>query len=220
MNKIYDCGHGQPIMFLPGASLNPGDYIETLQSLTKNHRVLIPNTNLDHPDSILKFISDQQLKHIILVGHSFGGLVAASLSISNQNISKLILIDPAGIPVNYSKLKFFYLLSQKTQKEFFDNPKITAKLLKSSLANIFHTPSILNTAYYSISTAFSFQQIKQPTLILWGKDDEILPPSQAEIIHRQIQNSKIKFIDGNHDWCIFQPKIFSNIIQDFLNEAA
>ncbi len=66
-------------------------------------------------------------------------------------------------------------------------------------------------------TDFSeFHKINAKTLVLWGEQDEIFPKNNAEFVHQKIKNSEVKYTKGSHNWCLFNPEKFSNIVIGWL----
>ena len=43
---------------------------------------------------------------------------------------------------------------------------------------------------------FRLQRIKQPTLIVWGGEDKLIPPSVGMTMHKQIAGSSLLIVDG------------------------
>ncbi|MDE6811112.1 MAG: alpha/beta hydrolase, partial [Muribaculaceae bacterium] len=51
----------------------------------------------DYTVCIERLIEKLELKHVSLLGHSFGGRIGILLSSRNNDINKLVLVDAAGI---------------------------------------------------------------------------------------------------------------------------
>jgi pimeloyl-ACP methyl ester carboxylesterase len=71
---------------------------------------------------------------------------------------------------------------------------------------------------YSAGYVDSLKTIKAPTLIVWGQNDLLLPPSDAEKYHKLIRGSSVRLIDR----CGHMPNVekymeFNDAILDFLN---
>ena len=59
--------------------------------------------------------------------------------------------------------------------------------------------------------------IKVPTLLIWGLNDNITPPRVAYEFQKLIRNSELKFIDKcGHAAMMEQPKLFNSILSVFL----
>ena len=60
-------------------------------------------------------------------------------------------------------------------------------------------------------------QIKQPTLLIWGKNDIVTPPFVAEEFKKLIPNSQLHFIDKcGHAPMMEVPTEFNTILENFL----
>jgi 3-oxoadipate enol-lactonase len=60
-------------------------------------------------------------------------------------------------------------------------------------------------------------QIKFPVLIIHGADDQLIPISEAEDMHRQIANSHLEIIPAaGHLLNMEQPDLYNQIIRDFI----
>jgi pimeloyl-ACP methyl ester carboxylesterase len=72
----------------------------------------------------------------------------------------------------------------------------------------------------SLSSNFNnFKNIKVPTMILWGKSDNITPKWQGEELQKLIPNSQLKIIsDAGHIPYIENTKNFNELLLEFLAE--
>jgi pimeloyl-ACP methyl ester carboxylesterase len=60
-------------------------------------------------------------------------------------------------------------------------------------------------------------QIKIPTLLIWGKNDTVTPPFVAEEFHKLIPHSQLKFIDKcGHAPMMEVPGEFNDLLDSFL----
>jgi pimeloyl-ACP methyl ester carboxylesterase len=60
-------------------------------------------------------------------------------------------------------------------------------------------------------------QIKVPTLLIWGKNDNVTPPFVGEEFHKLIPNSELAFIDKcGHAPMMEVPQTFNEILEKFL----
>jgi pimeloyl-ACP methyl ester carboxylesterase len=64
-------------------------------------------------------------------------------------------------------------------------------------------------------------EIKQPTLLVWGNNDTITPPFVAREFQRLIPNSELYFIDKcGHAPMMEQPAEFNVILDKFLKKLS
>lgn len=63
------------------------------------------------------------------------------------------------------------------------------------------------------------REIKIPTLILAGKNDELTPPTMAEELSSEIPNSKLLILDqGGHGLYWEVPDLFNASVLDFIKQ--
>jgi len=236
--RYVQSGKGKPILFLHGAAVSSQTYKENLELLSQKYFVIAPDLPCfgkssvprevwdftDFAKFLDKFVSSLKLNNITLIGNSFGGGAALNLAARNRKISKLILISSAGIPPDYSKLRLYYLaLIKKPIVGLFVFRKVRAcfRILRDFLLNILHHFSQLPLILKSINKSvyqeyFAFEKINIPTLILWSKKDEIFSQKMAQLFHQKIKNSQLKWVAGNHDWCLSEPQEFFDLVSGFV----
>ena len=60
--------------------------------------------------------------------------------------------------------------------------------------------------------------LKQPALILAGRDDPIVPPVNARLMARLMPNARLKLLDDGHLFLVTSPVESAAIIEAFLAE--
>jgi 3-oxoadipate enol-lactonase len=59
--------------------------------------------------------------------------------------------------------------------------------------------------------------IQNPTLVLVGKEDVLIPPENSKILAERIPNARLRVIErGGHQFLIEQPDAFNNAVLEFL----
>ena len=176
-----------------------------------------------------------------LVGNSLGGWTAAAFTIAYPDkVEKLVLVDAAGYSPERSGLK----LTRETLQLL--NPATLADL-KRTLGTIFYNKALITDATveqffaqklkrgdgYTISqfleTALTGQdfldskvkQIKAPTLVIWGRQDELTPLTMGEAFAQDIAGAEKAYLDK----CGHVPQIecaaaFNTALLKFLNPQA
>jgi pimeloyl-ACP methyl ester carboxylesterase len=231
----YQAGQGKTVLFLHGGGVNALSYKRTLDSLSAEYLIIapdlpcfgkssVPADPTDYSAILKKFISSYVTENIAVVGHSLGGFAALELASTVQNISRLVLIDSAGLSPDLSRSEFFY--------KFFITKSIHDLLLSGNsmvmlpaamafIENVFTRLPEYRTTFGILNKILSenftgFNLIRAQTLILWGKNDEIFPKNLAENFHQNLKNSELKFVGGNHDWCLLDPLKTSRLILEWL----
>jgi pimeloyl-ACP methyl ester carboxylesterase len=163
-------------------------------------------------DFLDKFMSETKIEKATLVGNSLGGWVAAWMAIKYPNrVEKIVLADAAGLKPGEIDLKQIYGLNYSTRDEvrqlvklvfynqaIFGSPVFIEESMKVRvLANDGDT---INSLIESIKRDEDFldgqlNQIKKPTLIIWGKQDGLLKLADGERFNREIAGSQLVVFD-------------------------
>ncbi|MFH1065776.1 MAG: alpha/beta hydrolase [Nanoarchaeota archaeon] len=233
-------GKGKPILFLHGVLADALTYSSMLKLLAKKHKIIAVDLPCfgksttpkevwdfrDYAGFLNKFVASLGIKKLIVMGHSFGGGIAFCMAAKNKNIEQLVLIDSAGVPVKYSKLKFAFLFSVKQATMALIKTgradvlaKIAYRLKKSALLHLPKIRFVMKTIKKSIQGDYrkELNNVKAKTLILLGNKDEIFHKDSAKFLRKNIRNSKVIFVKGGHSRCIFQPKKLAGIVGGWLN---
>ena len=63
-----------------------------------------------------------------------------------------------------------------------------------------------------------FKTIDVPCLLVWGSNDAVSPPSNAELLHQEIPNSKLVIVkEGSHPCYLNQPEVWHKELLAFLD---
>ena len=147
-----------------------------------------------------------------LVGHSFGGLVAAEFAAAApKSVGRLVLIDPVGLWRDDLPVKNWMLLSRQRAParavrrsrrrggaSAFSTcraipPRASTRLRSSSGRR----PAPASSSGRSPIAASSKRahRIAAPTLIVWGKADGIIAPAYAQEFAGRIAGARVELID-------------------------
>src|SRR5262249_34069261 len=147
------------------------------------------------------------LRSAPIVGHSFGAMVAAELAASNpERVSKLILISPIGLWREDTPIVNWMVITPAS-----DLPKYLLHDPQSPIASrVFGTqhPEGMIRMIWSMGCTGKFvwpipdkglkkriHRIKAPTLLIWGKQDRLVPSVYAQEFASRIPGSRIELID-------------------------
>src|SRR5258708_14566271 len=237
-HKIY--GTGNPVLCIHGFGASLFSWRNFVDPVSQNYQLILidlkgsgdspkpPGSGYsiqDHADLIYKFILDQDLKNLTLVGNSFGGALALLLSImliENEpgRLRALVLIDPAAYPQYipfYLNLIAFpvigalavYLTPARCMAKivlklaYFDPKKITAEQIAAYAAPL-ATPggkhALLETGKRIIPPNIDqlvarYKDINVPTLIIWGRQDKIISHEAGTLLAQALPDSSLHWID-------------------------
>lgn len=175
----------------------------------------------DYVTYVEQYLKTNKLKDSILIGHSFGGRISIKLAAyNNTKIKSLILAGVPGInPVPRAKVVFFIALSKIGNTLFsipilssFKNParKILYKLARAS--DFYNTDVALAQTFKNIvaeDLSHLLADIKVPTLLLWGANDNIVPIEIASRMSKLIPHAQFSIIpNARHGVPWTHPKLF------------
>jgi pimeloyl-ACP methyl ester carboxylesterase len=239
--KYIEEGEGEPLILLHGlfgALSNFGDLISYFKDHNKVVVPLLPLLDMDllHTSVgglqkfVHKFIEYQDYQNVHLLGNSLGGHVAILHVLKQpERIKSLILTGSSGLFENgmgdtYPKRGDYDYIKKKTELTFYD-PKIASKELVDEVYEIVNNRlkaiKIIALAKSAIRNNLGedINQIKQPTLLIWGNNDAITPPFVGREFHRLIPNSELHFIDKcGHAPMMEVPEEFNRILHKFLTK--
>ena len=241
-NKNYiEKGKGNPIILLHGLFGALSNWKTVVNEFSKNHRVIIPKiplteinvkeANLESLTNFVKrFINKMKLKNFILIGNSLGGHIGLIYTILHpKKVKKLILTGSSGLYENsfggsFPKRGDYNYINDRVNHTFY-NPNI---LSKKYIDDVFETLNDNAKCLNIITIARSAQRnnlakklykITCPTLLVWGLNDTITPPSVAHQFHKLIPRSRLKFIDKCcHAPMMESPAKFNQLIKPFIEE--
>ncbi|MDP4263634.1 MAG: alpha/beta hydrolase [Bacteroidota bacterium] len=239
--RYIEEGSGEPLMLLHGlfgALSNFRDLIEYFRNYNKVIVPMLPLLEMDilHTSVgglakfVNKFIESRQLKDVHLLGNSLGGHVALVHILKHpERIKSLILTGSSGLFENgmgdsYPKRGDYEYIKRKTELTFYDPQMATKELVDevySITNNRLKVIKIIALAKSAIRNNLGeeLNQIKQPTLLVWGNNDTITPPFVAREFNRLIPNSELCFIDKcGHAPMMEVPGEFNAILHKFLKK--
>lgn len=231
-------GEGAPFLILHGWGSNSERWKNAGEQLSQQgYKVIIPDLpgfgksdGLSEPwdtnkyvDFIEQFIKQLNLGSFYLLGHSFGGALAAKIAIKNvQNIKKLFLVSAAIVRKKTAKKNFLAKVA-KIAKLFYFFPhydffRKTVYKFIIRRTDYLSVGGIMKDTYLNIISedlSLRLPFIKTPTVIIWGEKDGATPVEQGYFIKDQIRGSKLVVIpEFGHDLNIGQPEILSEKITE------
>ena len=166
------------------------------------------------------------------MGLSLGGWLAAEMAVMcPQLFERLVLVGAAGVKPTQGEITDIFLLSpaELTAKMFHD-PKQAPEY--EQLYGSPPTPEEqdLLTRNHEMAARITWKpymhdprlpsllrRLRLPTLIVWGRQDAIMPVNCAEIYHQNIRGSQLVIMEQcGHVPPIEKPQEFVAIVSEFL----
>jgi pimeloyl-ACP methyl ester carboxylesterase len=165
----------------------------------------------DQAGVVLAFMDAMGLKQADLGGWSMGGWIAQIVAGEHpERVRRLLLFDSAGLAVqpNWNTNLFMpRTAAELDQLEALLMPHpasipgfVARDVVRGAQEHAWVTSRALNTMLTGADATDSLlPTLKMPVLILWGAEDRVTPPDQAERIHQLIPQSELKtFIGCGH----------------------
>jgi pimeloyl-ACP methyl ester carboxylesterase len=219
--KYYQAGQGDDLVFLHSAGGLPA-FTPELAALSKKYRVTAPllpgwgSSGEQHlHEDVQKlvffgwdFCDALAIERPILVGHSFGGMMAAEMAATEpRRVKKLVLIAPAGLyvegcpmfdvfaatPAEIAKVAF-HDPESPAAKAFVTPPSDPQAQIEATVAQIRALATAGRFLFPNGDRGLSerLYRIKAPTLLLWGESDRLIPRQHADVFKRLMVNAPVK----------------------------
>ena len=234
-----EVGEGETLMLCHGLFGALSNFSDLIEKFRHTHKVVVPILPLFDLDilhttvsglekHIAAFIEHKNYNNIHLLGNSLGGHVALVYILKHpERVKSLTLTGSSGLFENamgdsYPKRGDYEYIKNKTAQTFYDPAVATPELVDEVFEitkNRIKVIKIIALAKSAIrhNLGEELNQIQQPTLLIWGKNDIVTPPFVAEEFKKLIPNSQLHFIDKcGHAPMMEVPAEFNTILEKFL----
>ena len=230
-------GHGSPLLFIHGLGVTPRTYKPLIDELAKYYTVYAPQVpgfgTADAPPVVWdfsayagymdEFLKLMRLTRVAVVGHSFGGGIGIGVAATSDRVTKVIAINPAGVPLDIPWWKLLYNVFAKTVMGMVMLKqtlpvRLARDFMLSFVRKVYVLPRlslIINKNLYGNNP--TLKAVKAPVMILWATGDELFPVSYAEYLKRVIPGASLQYESGHHNWCFFTPVVAVEHVRSYLN---
>jgi len=234
------------ILLLHGLGGSLERWSKVIPFFSNNYRLIIPDiVGFGYSDKphveysieffikfIENFIQALNIDNLYVIGSSFGGLLALEFAIKFPNkVNKLVLLSPAGMMnrvtptlnlyISAALYPTFYNVATAYYEMVYDPRSVT----EASIRDFINRMSLNNAKYAFMSTLISLKnnpdlkdrlKINIPTLLIWGKDDQLMPLKYAKDF--KIPNSKLVIFNNcGHYPHVEKVEEFNKTVFHFLN---
>ena len=238
-----EVGEGETLMLCHGLFGALSNFSDLIEKFRHTHKVVVPILPLFDLDilhtsvsglekHVAAFIEHKNYTNIHLLGNSLGGHVALVYVLKHpERVKSLTLTGSSGLFENamgdsYPKRGDYEYIKNKTAQTFYDPAVATPELVDEVFEitkNRLKVIKIISLAKSAIrhNLGEELNQIQQPTLLIWGKNDIVTPPFVAEEFKKLIPNSQLHFIDKcGHAPMMEVPVEFNSILEKFLGSLS
>jgi len=244
-----DAGSGSVVVLLHGLADDVGVWGSVVPALAAKHRVIALDQvgfgRSDKPlldyraatfvDFLDGFLNELKIDRASLVGNSLGGWIAADFALAHpERIARLVLCNAAGYaavaknmnPRTFSALRLasrddIRHLGPLTfhDKRFYEDVDLAFKQ-RVTAGDDYTVNQVLDSILLGEDVLDGrVCAIHKPKLILWGREDKLIPLKLAERFHKEIAGSRLEIIDNcGHMQHVECPKEFAAAVLEFLND--
>jgi len=215
----YSAGRGEPVVYLHGGGTWHG--FEWAREWFDRFRVIVPylpgfGESDDDPtvDSVHDYVlhclglfDALELGQPSLVGASFGGRLAAEFAISHaERLRRLVLVSPAGLASAEHPMPDFARIAPADLPSYFasdlelvrrwwpDPPDATFLDARARERNSMNRVARSGTINSERLPRW-LHRVTVATLVIWGRDDRILPSGLARLWIERLPSAKLEIID-------------------------
>jgi pimeloyl-ACP methyl ester carboxylesterase len=244
--QLFEGGTGRPLLYLHGAGTFWWMPVHDL--LAAHRRVLLPvhpgfgaSEGLDAIETIedlvfhtLDVLDALRLERVDIVGLSLGGWLGAEVALRHPaRVGRLVLVDAAGVRLPGVPMgNAFMLPPPKVRELMFHDPTLPVarailpdapppERLETVLRGREASARLLwNPAQLYRKLTSRLWRISVPTLVVWGREDRLIPLAYGEAYARGIPGARLEILDRcGHLPPFEQPERFAQIALAFLHGA-
>jgi pimeloyl-ACP methyl ester carboxylesterase len=197
---------------------------------------------------IHQFLQSLDVARVSLVGNSAGGLVVGLFALSHpEKVDRLVLVASGGLGRRVSWfLRFFSLpilgdlfyqpqlqnVTDFSKRIFFQAPPFLDEVL-AEMNRVRALPGARRAGLRAIRSSINFlgqrqlryilprlKQLPVPLLTVWGREDNIIPVSQAGVVRQELPHSLVRIMPQCGHWPHMEKaEQFNDLLIRFLRGA-
>jgi pimeloyl-ACP methyl ester carboxylesterase len=244
--RVLSQGNGPALVFLHGPwGLVWDPFLDALAKDFTVHAPEHPGTTPGSPDDIYRLdnlwdlvlcydelLEALGIENATLVGHSFGGMMACEVAAAaSRRVRKLVLIDPLGFwRDNDPVVNWMMLEPGEMRRRIFRDPSSAAaqqlfgdttdeKAAAASRVRLTWAMGATGKFIWPIpdkGLKKRIHRVKASTLVVWGKEDQLVPPVYADEFTRRITGARVHTIESaGHVPHLEQPDAVARVVREF-----
>lgn len=230
--KVIQGGSGKPLLVLHEELGQPG-WLKWHDELAHNRAVTIPlhpgfgqspqvkwlRNVRDVACFYARLVREQYSGQVDVIGLSLGGWIAAEMAVFDaRQFRRMVLVAPTGIKPPEGEIKDLFTVPARTYlnanvhsieatpefSKLYGGEQTPAQFeawedARAETARIAWQPYMFNPSLPQLLEGVA----RLPTLIVWGRQDKIVPVSAGQLYHKAIAGSELLVLDG----CGHKPEI-------------
>jgi pimeloyl-ACP methyl ester carboxylesterase len=177
---------------------------------------------------ILDWMQETGLHSAVIVGHSMGGAIALDLALNNpQHVLGLGLLgagarlslEPELVERIMNPTTFPNAVETITSRSFSAQApvqltQLAAKRMAETRPSVLHSDFLACQAF---DEADRVAEIRQPTLVICGVEDQITPPRSAQFLSSAMPNARLEMVpNAGHMVMLERPQAVARTLSGFL----
>jgi pimeloyl-ACP methyl ester carboxylesterase len=175
------------------------------------------------------------LESVPVVGASLGGWIAAELAaLYPERVAKLVLVDAVGLWIDAEPIgELFGSTPQELARMLFHDQQHPIPALMNSITSLSQIPEEValpqlkameatakigwNPYLHDPKLEGRLRRVTATTLVLWGRQDGLVPPVYGERYRDRIPGARLELIDRcGHLPAVERPEAFADAVLRFL----
>lgn len=199
-----------------------------------------------HARMVSRFMDRLGIGRATVCGSSYGGAVALNLTLDNpESVEKLVLVDavcndePKNHPIlrlaalpglgevitpflcdskSFMKMRMYGTLA-KANHHLITRDRIDSIVRPLAAADGHHSVLATSRNWHANRLEQDAHLINQPTLIIWGDEDTVIPIKHGYKLHEEILNSRFVVLkDCGHVPQEEKSELFTELVTEFCND--
>jgi len=210
-----------PVVLVHGITASTYWWGPTVAALEKTHDVHVVRLPgfryTEAADWLEEWLEREGLEGAAVVGHSMGGTIALALAAKAPHlVERLALIAPAGIFAAQPRRSYVLPLALSVGR----SPRRFALLARDALRVGPRRLWRVGSDLLASDIVSALRAVSMPTLIVWGAQDRLLPPTLGVVFSGEIPDSRLVVLDGcGHVPMLEAPDELNAALARFLEEA-
>lgn len=211
-------GSGPPLVLLHGLSGSARWWRLNIPAFAPHYSVYTPEYEglgvQEAAELITLWLDAQNLREVALIGHSMGGHIAMNVAARSPRISRLVLASATGL----LRGQWWRMAAHLPQAALKGDPRFVPTILGDSLRVGLPRLRLAARDLLSDDVSVTLPHIWQPTLVIWGDRDVLVPLALGK---RSAQALRAPFITlpAGHVVMVDAPAAFNRAVLDFLEDA-
>jgi pimeloyl-ACP methyl ester carboxylesterase len=226
----YEGGEGPPLVFVHGLGAESLNWVPAMLDMRQQFHVyaidLLGHGESQKPDiaysieqqseMLRQFLASQNIKSADVVGVSMGGWVALKLAIEHPDaVNRLVVADAAGLKFQTNITvksflpatpeEFNAFMAMLTPRQYAAPYPVRRDFLNQVAERAWVTRRIFDSflTYQDVLDG-KLQAVKSPVLVIWGKQEKLIPLATGEEMKRELPNASLLVCTDSGHLAVFE----------------